>query len=132
VKRYRQQAACQHTSSSDGRAGIPICDVAIDGRSWRFFFDTGAQISYFHDDAIAAHPEAGSLTDFYPGFGQFETDTHDVPIAIAGLERNERCGRLPGLLGMTLMLGGVHGILGNALLRDRAVGYFPRRRVLVV
>jgi hypothetical protein len=46
VKRYRQQAACQHTSSSDGRAGIPICDVAIDGRSWRFFFDTGAQISY--------------------------------------------------------------------------------------
>jgi hypothetical protein len=78
------------------------------------------------------HPQAGSLADFYPGFGPFETDTYDVPIALAGLQWRERCGRLPGLLGMTLMLGGVHGILGNALLRDRAVGYFPRRRVLVV
>ena len=42
----------------------------------RMFFDTGAQISYLQDDVLDTFPSAGPVTDFYPGVGQFQTETH--------------------------------------------------------
>jgi hypothetical protein len=35
-------------------------------------------------------------------------------------------------LGMTLTMAGVEGIIGNELITDRALGYFPRRQKLVI
>jgi len=43
-----------------------------------------------------------------------------------------RCGKLPGLMGMSLGLAGVTGILGNELMRGRVTGYFPRRHQLIL
>ncbi len=43
-----------------------------------------------------------------------------------------RCGSLPGILGATLRAVGAAGIVGNALLAQRVVGYFPRRHLLVL
>jgi hypothetical protein len=112
--------------------GIPIVTARVGGRDYRMFFDTGAQISYFQDDSLAEYPSAGSVTDFYPGVGQFQTDMHDVPVSIGGIAFTLRCGTLPGLLGMTLMMASTEGIVGNAILSNRSVGYFPRRRVMVL
>lgn len=112
--------------------GIPIVTARVGGRDYRMFFDTGAQVSYFQDDSVAQFPSAGSVTDFYPGLGQFETDTHWVPVSLGSGEFTLRCGTLPGLLGMTLMMAGTKGIIGNELLLSRTVGYFPRRRVLIL
>ena len=53
--------------------GIPIVPARIRGIDYRMFFDTGAQISYFQDDSLTSFPTAGTVTDFYPGFGEFET-----------------------------------------------------------
>ena len=53
----------------------------------------------------------------------------------AGLAQRHRIhprGTLPGLLGMTLMMAGAQGIIGNQILTNRVVGYFPRRRLLVL
>lgn len=33
---------------------------------------------------------------------------------------------------MTLMMAGAQGIIGNQILTNRVVGYFPRRRLLVL
>jgi hypothetical protein len=96
------------------------------GRTTGLFFDTGAQISYFQDESLSTYPSAGELTDFYPGFGQFQTDTYNVPIRIGSEQFTIRCGKLPGLLGMSLAMADVQGILGNQILLDRRVGYFPR------
>lgn len=116
----------------DAFMGIPIVEARIDGRDYRMFFDTGAQISYFQDPSRETFPRAGRVDDFYPGVGEFSTETHDVPIALGGVPFNLRCGSLPGILGMTLMMAGTQGIVGNPILSDRIVGYFPRRSVLVL
>lgn len=111
--------------------GIPIVNATIQGKTHRMFFDTGAQVSYLQDDALAGFPPAGTLKDFYPGFGSFETDTHLVPLALESLEFTLRCGRLPGLLGASLMMANTTGIIGHAILENRPAAYLPRRNLLI-
>ncbi len=111
--------------------GIPILDARAGDEACRMFFDTGAQFSYFQD-SLESFPRAGMVTDFYPGVGHFDTQTHSVPAVIGGMSLSLRCGRLPELLGLTLMMAGTRGIVRNEILGDRRVGYFPRRRVMVV
>jgi hypothetical protein len=112
--------------------GIPILTTRIGGNDYPMFFDTGAQISYFQGESLADFPPAGSVTDFYPGFGQFQTDTHLMEVMLGEVAFTLRCGRLPGLLGATLMMAGTEGIIGNSILAHRVVGYFPRRHALVL
>ncbi|MGB6222601.1 hypothetical protein [Haloferula sp.] len=114
----------------DSFMGIPIVELNCSGRSFRFFFDTGAQISYLQDDLLLDYPALGDMKDFYPGFGEFETPTHEVALELAGIPLIQRCGRLPGLLGMSLGMADVEGVLGNAFMANRLVGYFPRRMQL--
>jgi len=116
----------------DDFMGIPIVTARVGGNDYRMFFDTGAQISYFQDDSLRDFPSAGSFADFYPGFGQFETDTHEVPLSLGEIAFTLRCGTLPEVLGVTLMKAGTEGIVGNSILADRTVGYFPRRRLMVL
>jgi hypothetical protein len=112
--------------------GIPIIEVRIGGSDYQMFFDTGAQISYFQEESLTEYPPAGTITDFYPGIGQFQTATHNVQISIGKEEHTLRCGTLPGLLGATLMMAGVQGIVGNQIIKNRKVGFFPRRQLLIL
>ena len=112
--------------------GIPIVTVRVGGRALRMFFDTGAQFSYVQDDSLRDFPFVGTATDFYPGFGEFRVELHQVDLALGGQAFTLQCGRLPALLGTSLGLAGASGILGNEILRDRVVGYFPRRHTLVL
>ena len=107
--------------------GIPIVTARIADSDYRMFFDTGAQFSFFQDDSISDFPEAGPVTDFYPGAGPFETDTHQVDLCLQDLSFTLRCGTLPGLLGQTLMVADSQGIVGNETMQGRVTGYFPRR-----
>ena len=111
---------------------IPIIQVNISGADRKMFFDTGAQISYFQDDSLDSFPAIGTVSDFYPGFGKFETDTYQISTIIGASNFELRCGSLPEILGTTLMMAGVEGIIGNELIMDRALGYFPRRQKLVI
>ena len=110
--------------------GIPIVSATVAGEPFRLFFDTGAQLSYLQDDLIEKYPSAGLMEDFYPGCGRFETETHMVVINLGSQTHTLRCGQLPGLLGMSLKMADTAGILGNSILQDRTVGYFPRRSML--
>lgn len=110
--------------------GIPIVTARIGGSDYRMFFDTGAQVSYFQDESLATYPVVGTIVDFYPGVGQFQTETHEVPVSLGEVAFALRCGTLPSVLGMTLMMAGTAGIVGNAILASRTVGYFPRRKAL--
>lgn len=112
--------------------GIPILAARIRGTDVRMFFDTGAQVSYLQHETLADFPEAGSTADFYPGIGEFQTDTHTVDVTVGTTAFPLRCGTLPDLLAATLMMAGTEGIVGSELLRDRPVGYFPRRQLLVL
>jgi hypothetical protein len=112
--------------------GIPLLDAEIGGESYRMFFDTGAQVSYFQHRSLKSFPPVGSLTDFYPGYGEFVTETHQVEVRLGGQMMTLRCGGLPKMLAAGLMMGGAKGIIGNQILPGRVAGYFPRRKQLVL
>ncbi|MBE3050163.1 hypothetical protein IMZ48_48235 [Candidatus Bathyarchaeota archaeon] len=120
------------TVTLDEFMGIPIVSARIRGIDYRMFLDTGAQISYFQHDSLASFPAAGRVADFYPGVGQFQTETRNVDITLGGVEFTLRCGALPGLLGATLMMAETEGIISNQVFSNRSVGYFPRRRSLIL
>jgi hypothetical protein len=116
----------------ESRMGLPVLNVSITDREHRMIFDTGAQLSYLHTDGLAQFPGVGRMEDFYPGFGTFETETHDVPMRLGGIPFTVRCGALPALLQTTLSLFGTEGIIGNQMLGSRTMGYFPSRGVMVI
>ena len=116
----------------DNFMGAPIVLPRIRGIDRRMFFDTGAQISYLQHDDLATFPPAGDVTDFYPGFGQFQTKTYDVETVLGDATFVLRCGTLPELLAATLTLANTEGIIGNQILRNQRTGYFPRRNLLVL
>ncbi len=112
--------------------GIPIVTATIAGAPQRLFFDTGAQFSYWESPQRTTYPPSGTVTDFYPGLGRFDTDTHLVPLTLGTHTVTERCGTLPAAVRPMLQMANTSGILGNALLLSRPLGYFPRRRLLCI
>ncbi len=111
--------------------GIPIVTALIGGEAKQMFFDTGAQISYLQNQSLSDYPSAGIVDDFYPEIGEFQTETYMVKTMLGTHEYILRCGSLPELLGMTLMVAGVEGIVGNEVMKDSVVGYFPKQRQMV-
>jgi hypothetical protein len=111
--------------------GIPVIQARIGDLDRKMFFDTGARISYFQDKSLDTYPSLGTVTDFYPGFGDFQTETYRVGATIGAIRFELCCGTLPGMLGTTLPMAGVDGIIGNEILGDHILGYFPRRQTLV-
>jgi hypothetical protein len=116
----------------DAFMGIPIVGVDIQGDNRRVFLDTGAQLSYLAERDFLRFPPTGRMPDFYPGLGRFETETCDAAVTIGGIAFTLRCGLLPGILEATLLVAGTAGIIGNQVIAGRTIGYFPRRRELVV
>ena len=112
--------------------GIPIINAKIDGQNRKMFFDTGAQISYWHGNSINAYESIDTVKDFYPGFGEFETKVYSIDIELEGKPFNIRCGVLPNALEMALSMGGTEGIIGNEIMKNRVVGYFPKKDQIVI
>jgi hypothetical protein len=115
----------------DFMLGIPLLDVVINGTPMRVFFDSGAQLSYFSDRVLPDSSE-GRVTDFFPGLGWFETDSFRLPVHLGDTMCELRCGRVPPLVGAILMVADAGGIVGSELFHHRRIGYFPRRRRLVL
>jgi hypothetical protein len=112
--------------------GIPIINVKIEGQDRKMFFDTGAQISYWHGNSINAYESIDTVKDFYPGFGKFETKVYSINIELEGKPFNIRCGVLPKMLEMSLSMGGTEGIIGNEIIKNRIVGYFPKKDQIII
>ena len=112
--------------------GIPVVNVLVDGAIKKMFFDTGAQVSYVQRDVLDNYPMTGKIEDFYPGIGAFQTTTHDVEISFGSLQTRMSCGSLPEMLGMTLLLAGTDGIIGNEIMMNRSFGYFPLENKIII
>lgn len=111
---------------------IPICEVKLGESHLSAFFDTGAQISYFEATALERFPREGNVTDFYPGIGRFDVETYRAEIEIGRKPFHLRSAPLPSVLGFVTDMAAARGIVGNELMRDRVIGYFPRRRVFAL
>ena len=111
---------------------IPIIKVNILDTEYSMFFDTGAQISYFQSPSLKDFPSHGTIKDFYPSIGEFETETYLIDLDIGSSKYKLICGSLPTLLSETLMMASVQGILSNELMKNKIIGYFPRRHQIVI
>lgn len=114
----------------DDFMGIPIVSASVGERTIRMFFDTGAKLSYLVPELTETLPCEGIEQDFYPGIGNFYTDTFKVPISIGSAEFTLRVGVLPKILQMTLMMADTAGIIGTAILGSYSVCLASRRRVM--
>jgi hypothetical protein len=111
--------------------GVPIELVmgvpAVTGRSSRgrvrAVIDSGAALSYVPADVVQGLTPVGKSTDFYPGFGEFETDVWRVRTEIGGRAITIRAGILPPMLQMMfgLVLGADGWIVGSDFFRNRAM-----------
>lgn len=111
--------------------GVPIVKALIGGQDYRMVFDTGAPYSYFQEASLAEYPEAGEISDFYPGLGRFQVNTHYLPVSLAGINFTLQCGSFTGKLAQAMSQMNTSGIVGNEILCDRVVAYFPRRAKMV-
>jgi hypothetical protein len=119
------------TIETESFMGIPIIEIEVQGARQRMIFDTGAQISYLLDDPAGRFPSLGVFDDFHPALGCFKTATYEVPIRFGSVDYALPFGVLPAEMHAILEVAGTAGILGNEVLHDRVLGYFPRRRELV-
>jgi hypothetical protein len=130
-------SADNHNDNSEGIdidffMGIPYLETFINSKSYKMFFDTGASISYLQDESISLFPFIESSTDFYPNYGNFDTDTYLVDVMIGTTNYKIKCGTLPGLLGMSLTMANIDGIIGNEIMGNHVLKYSPRNGKLVI
>jgi hypothetical protein len=116
----------------DGLMGIPIISVGFQGNEIKVFFDTGAQVSYCQQEMLEQFPFVMQFQDFYPGLGNFNTDLYAVEFQIGNETHCLNCGSLPPLLNATLMMSDTQGIIGNDLIENRKLGYFPLIQQMVI
>lgn len=112
--------------------GIPLIRAEVAGHEMTAFFDTGAQVSYWETNVFLPEDLIGTFQDFYPGIGDFSTDLYFVLCRIGGVEFRIRGGVLPTSLKLLLSMGGAECIIGNEVMHDYRVGYFPKRNVIVI
>ena len=114
--------------------GVPLVEASVDGQAYGFFFDTGARISYFQEEAVLEKgPKIGTDEDFYPGFGRFSTETYRLEVQLGSRVFSLVTGTLPARLGLSLGMAGADGILGNEVLHGlKRLAYMPGRSWIVL
>ncbi len=103
--------------------GVPV----VTGRSSRgvvrAVIDSGASISYVPAALVEGLTPIGRRRDFYPGFGEFETDVWRVRAEIGGRRLTIQAGVLPPTLHemFELLLGPDGWIVGSDFFRGRKI-----------
>ena len=106
--------------------GIPTLTVEVNNSKQKWFFDTGANICYVTEKPENWTTPVDTHDDFYPGFGNFQTEVHETQVQFHDTPKQVKCGVLPELLGLSLSLGGCTGILGINEFLDSSFYYSPR------
>ena len=112
--------------------GTPAISSTIDHKHYTMFFDTGAPLSYFQDSSLTSYPSVGTVEDFYPETGHFTTESYAVDMELGNELITLPCGTLPLELDTVVHALGADGIVGNSILTQREIGYFPLENELVI
>ena len=115
--------------------GVPIITVKIKGKPFRMFFDTGASIAYLNGDIPDGFQYLGQVRDFYPTDGWFMAEVFNLDFLVGKNPYRVRCGLLPEKaekLRRGLEIMGVAGLIGIDLFKGRPIGYFPKRKLILL
>jgi len=103
--------------------GVPVVTGRSSRGAVRAIVDSGASISYVPATLVEGLTPIGRRKDFYPGFGEFETDVWRVRAEIGGRRLTIKAGVLPPTLHMMfgLLLGPDGWIVGSDFFRGRKI-----------
>ena len=113
-------------------SNIPVIDVQVGNKKLKMIIDTGSDISYLHRWIVSDYHQIGTVKDFYPGLGNFETDIYKIPVKISDSIINIRCGELLKELELALIMANADGILGNDLFNLFGSIYFDLQRGIIM
>lgn len=94
--------------------GIPVIELDVLGEKLKFFLDSGAKLSYLAPAYTAGLNPQDQDTDFYPGYGTFQTSVYELDATLVD-PFPVRFGNLPPQLSALLSMGNVQGIIGYDL-----------------
>lgn len=93
--------------------GVPRITVNLLGESKSCFLDSGAKISYIHSKTTQGLTPEGTDSDFYLGFGHFDTPIFPIETSMGDQSLTVRYGNLPPVLEVSLLtLLNADGIVG--------------------
>lgn len=108
--------------------GVPITPVSVFNKDMRLFFVTGSRRTYLNMDLLRKLQPVGSVKDYYPGLGVFETPLFKIAVWVAGYDVELEVGITPAPLVSMLNQTHSQGILGADVLQGFEVCLAPRRR----
>jgi hypothetical protein len=91
----------------------PVMPAEMLGRVLRLCVNTSATIGFLPEESLRGTRPAGHTHGFLPTVGAFETQVHAVAVKVAGDTVNLMWGRIPGILGVQLLVS--DGLIGTQL-----------------
>jgi hypothetical protein len=103
--------------------GVPVVTGRSSNGPVRAIVDSGAPISYVPTALVEGLTPIGRRKDFYPGFGEFETDVWRVRTVLGRRRLTLQAGVLPPTLQMMfgMILGPEGWIVGSDFFRGRKI-----------
>jgi Ca-activated chloride channel family protein len=95
--------------------GVPSLQANIRGKDVNLIIDSGSQYSYLRSDMVSGMKASGKARDFYPGFGEFDTDLYDLDVTLGGKHVRLKFGVLPRMLETAVLVTRSDGLLGTEL-----------------
>ena len=106
--------------------GVPVVEVLVDGNVVPLFFSTGSRLSTLPLDIFRRYTPTGTRSDFYHGFGEFESPVVKLPVEMSGVSMDIDFGRIPESLEKMIKWGGAAGILSSDILEQFRLEYWGR------
>lgn len=112
--------------------GVPLLTIEYSNQLIKSILDTGAALSYASADAVDGMQPIRKQTDFYPMFGEFETEVWSLPIRVCGTDMQIEAGVLPDMLGLMVGMMSDGWILGSDLFNTgQVVLDYTAKRVVI-
>ena len=98
--------------------GIPVVDAAVNGEVVPMFVDTGSHHTFI-ERAFIKGSKVGTVNDFCPGLGAFESPAYLTKLSLCGRTFTIHAAVLPRTLEHPLRHSGVRGIIGLDILKQQ-------------
>lgn len=112
--------------------GVPVLQAIVNGHKIEAYLESAAKVSYLRKTLIGDREPSGVQSDFFPGYGNFDTKTWKLPTSVEAYDCEVEYGVLHHPLSTLLEGAGPKGILGIDFLRQFKVCLDVRNRQMTI
>ena len=112
--------------------GVKAVCMEINGQPLEMAIDTGAPLSYVDRIVTDDFESIGEKEDFHPMAGRYTTPIFKLEAEFCGKRFTGTYGNLPTMMGLSLKLGGLDGVVGYDFFKSFKVLFDFRNSVVVL